>query len=65
MSEVIKMYEFLKTLPPELRERFEADIMKAELEEEINHLIKTLKPGFGGKSTSKELDEYADEVYES
>ena len=65
MSETVKEREFLKTLPPELREFFEIDILKAELEKEIEELTKTIKPGFGGKATSKELERYSAEVYET
>ncbi len=65
MIEVAKKYEFLKALPPELREKIELDIMKAELERQIQEVLQNIKPGFGGKATSEELDEYADEVCES
>lgn len=65
MSEVVERYGFLKTLPPGLKKKIEIDIMKAELEREIKETLPKIKPGFGGKATAEELDEYADEVYES
>ena len=65
MSEAIKKYEFLKALPPGLKEKVELDIMKAELKRQVQEVLQNIKPGFGGKATPEELDEYADEVYES
>lgn len=65
MSEFVERYGFLKTLPPGLKKKIEIDIMKAELEREIKETLPKIKPGFGGKATAEELDEYADEVYES
>ncbi|NJE76904.1 hypothetical protein [Thermococcus sp. ES12] len=41
----------------------EVDVRKARIEKEVAELLKTIRPGFGGKASSKELDEYADEVY--
>ena len=64
MIEVAKKYEFLKALPPELREKIELDIMKAELERQIQEVLQNIKPGFGGKALLKELNKYAEEVYD-
>jgi hypothetical protein len=38
--------------------------MKEELEKQVRETLQKIKPGFGGKATAEELDEYADEVYE-
>lgn len=65
MSEVLKEHGFIKTLPPELRKTFELEILKTELEKEVEELVKNLKPGFGGKASSEELEGYSNEVYES
>ena len=51
MSEVIKEHGFLRALPPELREMLELEVLKTELEKEIDKLVKNLKPGFGGRAS--------------
>ncbi|WP_206204617.1 hypothetical protein [Thermococcus sp. MAR1] len=65
MSEVIKEHGFLRALPPELREAFELEVLRTELEKEIDELAKNLKPGFGGRASFEELERYSNEVYES
>jgi len=56
MSEVIKEHGFLRALPPELREMLELEVLKTELEKEIDELVKNLKPGFGGRASFEEFE---------
>ena len=35
--------------------------MKAKLERQIKEVLQNIKPGFGGKATPEELDEYVGE----
>jgi len=64
MSEVAERYEFLKALPPGLKRKIEMDLMKEALEKQVRETLSKIRPGFGGKATAEELDEYANEVYE-